>query len=88
MLIYAYYNNLTPFDKALFVKCYRYHNDLFNDILKILKEMLKHIYGYPYLRMITIFKLSIRELKMVKANLLPLGLDLDIDFKSHQFNKP
>ncbi len=32
--------------------------------------------------MITIFNLSIRELKMVKPNLLPVGLDLDIDFKS------
>ncbi len=67
MLIYTYYNNLTPTDKALFVKCHRYHNDLFNDVLKIMKDKLKHIYGYPYLRMITI-----RELKMVKANLLDL----------------
>ncbi len=83
MLIYAYYNNLTPSDKALFVKCHRYHNNLFNDVLKILKDKLEHIYGYPYLRMITIFNLSIHELKMVKANLLPVGLDLDIDFKSY-----
>ncbi len=30
-----------------------------------------------------IFNLSIRELKMIKANLLPVGLDLDIDFKSY-----
>ncbi len=82
MLIYAYYNNLTPTDKALFVKCHRYHNNLFNDVLKILRDKVVHIYGYPYLRMITIFNLSIHELKMVKANLLPVGLDLDIDFKS------
>ncbi len=32
--------------------------------------------------MITIFNLSIHELKIVKANLLPVGLDLDINFKS------
>ncbi len=83
MLIYAYYNNLTPSDKNLFVKCHRYHNNLFNDILTILKVKLKHIYRYPYLRMITIFNLSIHELKMDKANLLPVGLDLDIDFKSY-----
>ncbi len=31
MLIYAYYKNLTPSDKALFEKCHTYHNDLFND---------------------------------------------------------
>ncbi len=37
MLIYSYYNNLTA-DKALFEKCDTYHNDLFNDVLKILKE--------------------------------------------------
>ncbi len=83
MQIYPYYNNLTPSDKALLIKCHRYHNDLLNDILKILKDKLEHIYGYPYLRMITIFNLSIAELKMVKANLLPVGLDLDIDFKSY-----
>ncbi len=52
-----------------------------NDVLKILKDKLEHIYGYPYLRMITIFSLSIRELKMVKADLLPVGHDLDINFK-------
>ncbi len=72
MLIYAYYNNLTPTNKALFVKCHQYHNDLFNDILQILKDKLEHIYRYSYLRMITIFNLSIHELKMVKANLLPI----------------
>ncbi len=83
MLIYAYYNNLTPSDKALFEKCHTYHNDLFNDVLKILKEKLKHIYGHPHLRMITIFNLSIPELKMVKADILLVGLDLDIDFKSY-----
>ncbi len=83
MLIYAYYNNLTPSDKALFVKCHQYHNNLFNDVLKILKDKLEHIYRYPYLRMITIFNLSIRELKMVKANLLPVWRDLDINFKSY-----
>ncbi len=82
-LIYAYYNNLTPSDKSLFVKYHRYHNNLFNDVLKILKDKLEHIYWYPYLRMITIFNLSIRELKMVKTNLLLFGLDLDIDFKSY-----
>ncbi len=56
-------------------------HDLFNDVLKILKDKLEHIYGYPYLRMIMIFNFSIRELKIIKANLLPVGLDLDIDFK-------
>ncbi len=74
MLIDAYYNNLTPSDKALFEKCHTYHNDLFNDVPKILKEKLEHIYWYPHLRMITIINLSIRELKMVKANILRSGL--------------
>ncbi len=81
MLVYAYYTNLTPPDKALFEKCHPYHNQLFNDILEILKDRLEHIYRYPHLRMITIFNLSIHELKMVKANLLLVGLDLGIDFK-------
>ncbi len=83
MLLYTYYTNLTPIDKALFEKCHVYHNQLFNDILEILKEKLEDIYGFPHLRMITIFNLSIRELKMVKATLLPGGLDLDIEFKSY-----
>ncbi len=83
MLIYAYYNNLIPSDKALFVKCHKYHSNLFNDVLKILTDKFEHIYGYSYLRMITIFNLSIHELKMVKANLLPFGLHLDINFKSY-----
>ncbi len=83
MLLYAYYTNLTANDKAIFEKCHPYHNELFNDVLEILTEKLGHIYGFPYLRMITILKLSIRELKMFKANLLPVGLDLNIDFKSY-----
>ncbi len=83
MLIYAYYNNLTPSDKASFEKCQAYLNDLFNDVLRILKEKLEHIYGYPHLRMNTISNLSIHELKVVKANILTVGLDLDIDFKSY-----
>ncbi len=82
MLIYAYYTNLTPSDKALFEKYHTYYNDLFNDILEILKEKVEHINGFPHLRMITIFNLSIRKLKMVKANILPVRLDLDIKFNS------
>ncbi len=61
MLVYAYYTNLTPIDKALYKKCNSYHNELFNDVLKILTENLGHIYGFPYLRMITILKLSIQN---------------------------
>ncbi len=83
MLIYAYYTNLTSSDKALLEKCHTYHNNLFNDVLVILKDKLEHIYGYPHLRMIAIFNLSIHQLKMVKANKLPVGLNLDIDFKSY-----
>ncbi len=80
MLIYAYYTNVTSKDKALFEKCHSYHNESFNGILDILTEKLGPIYGFLYLRMITILNLSIHELKM--ANLLHVGLDLDIDFKS------
>ncbi len=83
MLLYAYYTNLTLPDKALFTKCHRYHNQLFNDIPEILKDKLEHIYGYPHLRMITIFNLSIHELKMVKANLPSVRLDLGFNFKSY-----
>ncbi len=43
MLIYAYYNNLTPSDKTLFIKSHTYHNNLFNDVLKILKEKLERL---------------------------------------------
>ncbi len=77
------YTNLTPKDKALFEKCHSYHNELFNNVSEILTEMLGPIYGFPLLRMITILKLSIHELKMVKANLQPVGLHLNIDFKSY-----
>ncbi len=83
MLLYAYYTNVTPTDKALIKKCHAYHNQLFNDILEILKEKLEHIYGFHHLRMVTIFNLSICELKMVKSNLLLVGLNLDIYFKSY-----
>ncbi len=50
MLLYAYYTNLTPPDKALLEKSHAYHNQLFNDVLEILKDKLEHIYGYPHLR--------------------------------------
>ncbi len=90
LLIYAYYTNLTSKDKALFEKCHSHDNDILeiltdNDILEILTDILTEMlgpnYGFPHLIMITILKLPIRELKMVKTNLLPVGLDLDIDFK-------
>ncbi len=45
MLLYTYYTNLTPTDKALFVKCQVYHNQLFKDVLEILKDKLEHIYA-------------------------------------------
>ncbi len=74
-------------DKALSEKWHTCQNNLFNDVLEIFKEKLEHIYGFPYLRIITIFNLSIGQLNMVKANKLPVGLNLDIDFKSYPHHK-
>ncbi len=41
------------------------------------------IYGTYHLKTVTLPKLSVRELKMVTDNILPVGLDLDIDFQSY-----
>ncbi len=76
MLTYAYYTILTPKDKSLYKKCYIFHNDLYNDVFEILKNKLGNIYGISHLRVFTI-----HELHVVKDSLLPVGLDLDIDFK-------
>ncbi len=56
MLIYAYYTNLMSYDNALYVKCHSFHNDLYNDVLKIIIDKLGPIYGIPHLRLFTILK--------------------------------
>ncbi len=83
MLTYAYYTNLTPHDKSLYAKCHSFPNDLDNDVLKILIDKFGSTYGIPHLRLFTILKLSIRELKMGRDNILHVGLDLNLDFKSY-----
>ncbi len=83
MLTYAYCTTLTPKDKLLYEKCHTFHNNLYNDVFEILKNILGNIYGIPHIRMFPIRKLSIHELSMVRDLLLPVGLDLDIDYKAY-----
>ncbi len=40
MLRYSFYTNLTPYDKALYAKCHSFHNNMYNDALKILMDKL------------------------------------------------
>ncbi len=83
MLIYTYYTNLMSHGKVLYAKYHSFHNDLYNDVLKILIDKLGPIYGIPgclpYWNC-----LKLKELKIVWDNLLPVGLYLDLDFKSCQ----
>ncbi len=75
--------NLTPADKILYEKCHAFHNDLHSDVFSILTTKLGDIYGIPYLRMTTTKTLSVRELRIVEDSLIPIALDLDIDFKAN-----
>ncbi len=83
MLIYAFYENLTKSDKILFTKCHTIHNTLYKEACKLLSLKLGPMYGTPHLKSFTLPKLSVRELRMVIDNILPVGLDLDIDFKDY-----
>ncbi len=83
MLIYAYYENLTKSDKILFTKCHTIHDKLYKEAYKLLSVKLVPIYGTPHMKSFTLTKLSARELQMVIDNILPVGLDLDIDFKAY-----
>ncbi len=83
LFINAYYMNLTPGDKILYKKCHAFHNDLYSDVFRILTTKLGDIYGIPHLQITTIKRLSIREVRMVKASLILIALDLDIDFKAN-----
>lgn len=67
--------------KILYTKCHSLHNELYKDAFEILPDKLGPIYWIPDLHLFTILKLSLRQLRMVKVNILPVGLDLDIDFK-------
>ncbi len=83
MLINAYYENLTKSDKILFTKCHTIHNKLYDEAYKLLSVKLEPIYGTPQLKSFTLTKLTVSELRMVIDNILPVGLDLDIDFKAY-----
>ncbi len=83
MLIYAFYQNLTKSHKFLFSKCHEIHNNLYQDAYEKLSLKLGPIYGTYHLKTVTLPKLSVRELKMVIDNILPVGLNLDIDFQSY-----
>ncbi len=76
MLEYTYYDNLSPADKTLFQKCHTFHNELYHDVFQILKQKLLKIYIWQT----TMKKLSVHELCMIRASLLAVALDLDIDF--------
>ncbi len=83
MLIYAFYQNLTKSNKAMFSKCHEIHNILYQDAYQKLSLKLGPIYGTYHLKTVILPKLSVRELKMVIDNILPVGRDLDIDFQSY-----
>ncbi len=50
---------------------------------EILKKKLRNVYGIPHQCIFTMMNLSIHKRRMVKDNLIPVGLDLDINFKAY-----
>ncbi len=83
MLEYAYCTNLSSADKILFRKCHTLHNELYHDVFQILKQKLVNIYSIFYIWQTTMKKLSLHELHMIRASVLPVALDLDIDFQAN-----
>ncbi len=83
MLIYAFYQSLTKSDKTLFSKCHTIHNTLYQDAYKQLSLKLGLIYRTHHLKSVTLPKLSVHELRMVIDNILLVGLELNIYFKSY-----
>ncbi len=81
---YAYYTNLSLSHKSLHRRCHTLHNNLYHIVFQILKKKFENVYSIFYIWKFIIKKLSVRELDMVKDNVLPVALDLDIDFKANQ----
>ncbi len=76
-------NNLTSDQKQIFQKCHRHRNDLYKRVLAILLIKLKCIYTLMELLYKVLDSLSIRKLKMVIDDCLPVSLDLDIDYRAY-----
>ncbi len=72
--IYWYYLNLTPEAKLLHKKCHKIHNDLYAKAFKI----LNHKFEYTVSQILKY--LTVTNLKMIIVNIVPVSLDLGIDF--------
>ncbi len=82
-LVYAYYHNLASDQKLIFENCHRCHNDLYKQVLAILRIKLKGIYTLTELLNKVLGSLTIRQLKMIIDNRIPVSLDLDIDYSAY-----
>ncbi len=82
-LVYAYYQNVASDQKIIFENCHRGHNDLYKQVLTILRIKLKGIYTLTVLLNNVLGSLSIRQLKMKIDNCFPVSLDLDIDYSAY-----
>ncbi len=83
MLEYAYYNNLSLTDKCHFHKYHILHNEVYHDVFQILKHKFVNIYNIFYIWQTTMKKLSVPELHMICASILPVALYLGIDFQDN-----
>ncbi len=72
--------NLTPNAKLLFQKCYKIHNDLYAKAFKILKHKFEYIFTQNQIVSHILKYLTVTDLKIVIANIVPVSLDLGIDF--------
>ncbi len=82
---YAYYSNLLPSEKSLYQRCHTLHNELYHEVFQILKHKFLNLYSIFYIWHFVLRKLSVSELYMVRANVFPVALDLDIDFQINPF---
>ncbi len=81
ILEYAYYTNLSSINKSLFCKCHTFYNELYHDVFQILKQKLHKVYSIFYIWQSTLTELSVCELHIDRSSVLPVVLDLDIDFQ-------
>ncbi len=81
MLEYAYYHNLSSTGKLLFQKCHIQHNELYHDMLKILKKMLVNVYSIFHIWQSTMKHFQFGNCIWFMTHLFQLHLILTLIFK-------
>ncbi len=64
---YAYYNNLSFYQKSLYRKCHKLHNALYLKVFEILKQKYQHIFSIVDIWKSVMRKHSVCEMHMVNT---------------------